>query len=193
MGESFAVASAQISIHPFPSVAENVANHLRCIRLAAEHDAQLLVFPELSSTGYSLQLPAGALFTVGDERLHELHDACRETGVTACVGVPLRSNVEGKAHIASVVLHPDGCRHAHTKRFLDPSEVTSFAPGSGGPLLDFSSPPGSHDESIALAICADTSNPVHPLSASRAGATLYAAGSVISSASYDAECTRLST
>ncbi|BGO90465.1 hypothetical protein NBRC10512_004729 [Rhodotorula toruloides] len=192
MLKPFVVAAAQLSVSPFPSVADNLATHLHFVRLAAENDVQLLVFPELSVTGYSLKLSKEAIFTVDDARLDELHGACQETGVTACVGVPMLADTIDGTHIASIVLHPGGSRHAHTKRFLDSSEIASFVPRTGGPLLDFPSA-SEHTERVALAICADTSCPLHPLSASQAGATVYAAGSIISSASYGAESARLAS
>ena len=37
-------------------VAENLTRHVRLIRLASAHGAQALVFPELSLTGYELDL-----------------------------------------------------------------------------------------------------------------------------------------
>ena len=42
---------------PEPSrgdVAENLERHVRLVRLAAKHEVQTLVFPELSLTGYEL-------------------------------------------------------------------------------------------------------------------------------------------
>ncbi|BGP23618.1 hypothetical protein JCM10295v2_002519 [Rhodotorula toruloides] len=182
--------TAQISVAPFPSVADNLAKHLRFIRLAAANHVQLLVFPELSLTGYSVEPSDEAIFQITDSRLDELHEACCETCVTACVGVPLRTSRNDGIHIASIVMRPDGRRHAHMKRFLDPSETASFIPGPSGPLLEFPHS-NTHTEHVALAICADTSNPLHALSASRAGATLYAGGSIISSTSYADELSRL--
>ncbi|GEM06632.1 nitrilase/cyanide hydratase and apolipoprotein N-acyltransferase [Rhodotorula toruloides] len=164
----FIIAAAQISVAPFPSVADNLAKHLRFIRLAAANHVQLLVFPELSLTGYSVEPSDEAIFQITDSRLDELHEACCET----------------------IVMRPDGRRHAHMKRFLDPSETASFIPGPSGPLLEFPHS-NTHTEHVALAICADTSNPLHALSASRAGATLYAGGSIISSTSYADELSRL--
>ena len=41
------------------ALGENVSTHVRLASRAAEHGAQLVVFPELSLTGYSWSLTAG--------------------------------------------------------------------------------------------------------------------------------------
>src|SRR6188472_4663083 len=87
-------------------VEANVAEHLRCVRLAAKHGVSLLVFPELSLTGYELALAAERAFTVDDPRLEPLREAARSQALTLVVGAPLR--VDDRLHIGALVLSPDG-------------------------------------------------------------------------------------
>lgn len=67
---------------------------------------------------------------------------------------------------------------AYTKQHLHGAEQQRFLPGNGGTLLEI------HRQRIALAICADTSQPGHASAAALAGAQIYAAGVLISEAGY---------
>ncbi len=68
----------------------NVQTHLRLVYAAAKQAAQVLVFPELSLTGYELDLVAGLAFAESDSRLGPLLDAAVETEMTLVVGAPVR-------------------------------------------------------------------------------------------------------
>jgi predicted amidohydrolase len=50
----------------------NVERHLRLVHIAAAEQAQVLVFPELSLTGYELDLAADLAFSQRDPRLTPL-------------------------------------------------------------------------------------------------------------------------
>ena len=64
-------------------VASNIVTHVEAIRVA---NARVIVFPELSLTGYELDAPS---ITVDDPRLAPIVAACAETGTVALVGAPL--------------------------------------------------------------------------------------------------------
>lgn len=64
-------------------VAANAATHAATIRAA---DARVVVFPELSLTGYELDAPA---VSAEDPRLLPIVPACAETGSLALVGAPV--------------------------------------------------------------------------------------------------------
>ncbi|GAA5900206.1 hypothetical protein JCM6882_002274 [Rhodosporidiobolus microsporus] len=213
----FTCAAAQLSTVQ-ASLAPNLASHLRFIRLAGERGVHLVVFPELSLTGYELPRARELAFApAGDARLDPLVDACKEAGVTAVVGapvlVPSPSSAKGdaKLHIASFIFTPDGAPPAlYTKQHLD-NEDPPFSPGIGGPLLHFSPSPAAsstpsssssspspdpqppRDELIALAICADTSRPAHPSLAASLNASLYCASSCISQRGYATDTGRLAS
>lgn len=53
----------------------NIEQHLRLIRIAAEERARIVVFPELSLTGYELDLAGALAFEQADARLAPLLDA----------------------------------------------------------------------------------------------------------------------
>jgi hypothetical protein len=68
----------------------NVERHLRLVHIAAAERAQVLVFPELSLTGYELDLAADLAFSPRDLRLTPLVEAAAASSVTLIVGAPVR-------------------------------------------------------------------------------------------------------
>jgi predicted amidohydrolase len=64
-------------------VAANAATHAATVRSAG---ARVVVFPELSLTGYELDAPA---IGAEDQRLAPIVDACAETGSLALMGAPV--------------------------------------------------------------------------------------------------------
>lgn len=171
----FTLAAAQ-----YPAAAADIAcnleRHLEFVAQAAQQQVQLLVFPELSLSGYELANAAELALTLGDPRLQPLSAAAQSHQMTIIVGAPLRS---GQAlHIAALIFHPNGAVAAYTKQHLHGAEQQRFLPGNGGTLLEI------HRQRIALAICADTSQPGHASAAALAGAQIYAAGVLVSEAGY---------
>ena len=169
----FAVAQA-ISIPG--DVVENVARHVRLAALAATHGARLVVFPELSLTSYDLRLTTGDAIAIDDGRLATLDTLAARHGLIVVAGAPLAA-AEG-LQIAALVFRPDGRRSSHTKQYLHPGEEVAFRAGPGGP------PVRVDDHLVGLAICADIVHPAHASAAAAVGATVYAAGVLISENGY---------
>jgi predicted amidohydrolase len=67
-------------------VASNAASHAATVRSAG---ARVVVFPELSLTGYELDAPAIA---VDDPRLAPVVEACAESGSLALMGAPVNGD-----------------------------------------------------------------------------------------------------
>ncbi len=149
----------------------NLARHAVFLRVAAEHGVRYLVFPELSLTGYALQLGRALAMDAGDPRLLPLLADAQRLGVTAVVGAPVRSDGGSDVYIGAFTLGPRGIQ-AQRKQHLHPGEDAMFAAGSGGPATVVDGTP------IALAICADFSHASHAADAAQAGATLYAASAL---------------
>src|SRR5689334_11519889 len=84
----------------------NVREHIALTKLAAEAGALVVAFPELSLTGYELDLGAALAFSEGDARLDPLRDAARSSGVTLIVGAPVRHN--GRLFIGALILGAEG-------------------------------------------------------------------------------------
>jgi predicted amidohydrolase len=149
------LAAAQ-SVSIAGDVPANIERHLALMHAAAEHGVHVLVFPELSLTGYEPSLAAALAIAPEDALLAPLREMAREWGLTAVVGMPIRLAPGAGVLIGALVLGADGSLAVYTKQHLHPGEEAVFAPGQGGAALDIG------DERIALAVCADFSRASHP-------------------------------
>jgi predicted amidohydrolase len=182
---------------PVPGDVEaNVAGHLRLVGAAAEEGAQVLVFPEMSLTGYELELARGLAFTRDDARLAPLAEAARVCPMTLVVGAPVR--IESRLYIGALVVSPDGAVGLYTKQrmgaFSDgarcdgvvpPAEATFFHPGELNPLVRFGG------NTAAVAVCADTGRPAHAEEAARRGAKTYLASMFVIPSEFERETANL--
>ena len=140
-------------------VAANAALHAAAIRAA---DARVVVFPEMSLTGYELDAPAIAPH---DARLGPILAACADTGAIALVGAPVAGD-----HIAMLAIDGDGARVAYAKQWLGGAEPERFIPGDAPAVLDVDG------WRLGLAICRDTGVPAHAAATVALGIDAYVAG-----------------
>lgn len=171
------LAAAQ-SVSIAGDLSANLARHQHLMGLAAQQGGQLLVFPELSLTGYEPQLVAELALLPDSPRLQPLRNLARELKLTTVVGMPIRLTVDGPVLIGALVLGADGSLAVYSKQHLHPGEERFFAPGSGGAPLQLG------NEVLALAVCADFCHASHVQAAVDAGAGIYAAGVLISEGGY---------
>ncbi len=174
------LAAAQ-SISIAGDVPANIQRHLAFMRVAAEHGVQLLVFPELSLTGYEPSLAAKLAIAPEDALLAPLREMARELRLTAVVGMPIRLAPDSAVLIGALVLGAHGALALYTKQHLHDGEELAFVAGQGGAALEWG------NDRIALAVCADFAHASHPRAAAQADANVYAAGVLISEGGYAAE------
>jgi predicted amidohydrolase len=168
---SLVIAAAQ-SASVRGDIAGNIETHLRFGEAAAEHGVQLLVFPELSLTGYELAIAREHRVEPGSAVLDPLRDLAKKARMTIVAGAPVSD------YIAALAFRPDGTTLVYTKVHVHESELHVFKPGSGGSDLIVD------DATVALAICADVSFPQHARHAAERGARIYAAGVMIDEPGY---------
>ncbi|HID74004.1 MAG TPA: carbon-nitrogen hydrolase family protein [Thermoplasmata archaeon] len=131
----------RVSLVQFPAaLRDKEENIARISAITGDADADMVVFPETSLTGYSIRDETHTLAeTLDGESVGRLHDIARDRGVTLVVGMPLRADVSGFVHNAAVVLPADGAPRAYLKHHLvnfGPfDERYYFIPGDG--LLTF--------------------------------------------------------
>lgn len=162
-------------------VAANIVRHLAVMQAAAEHGVQVLVFPELSLTGYEPSLAAALAIAPEHHVLAPLRELARELSLTVVVGMPIRLAPETGVLIGALVLGAGGSLVLYTKQHLHPGEDVAFIAGQGGAMLE------QGMERIALAVCADFSHASHARQAAGKGATVYASSVVISESGYAAD------
>ena len=179
MRHAGSIAAAQ-TIPIRGDVAANVEQHVRLAHVAADEQARVVVFPELSLTGYELDLANDLGFSETDSRLASLVEVAASRSLTLIVGAPAR--IGPQLYIGAFILSPDRTVSLYTKHHLGafsaaascdgvvpPPEATVFHAGNRNPLIRF----GGH--TAAVAVCADTGRPSHPQAAADRGAKVYLA------------------
>jgi predicted amidohydrolase len=159
MMKSLVLAVAQPHVVPL-DVARNAVTHAAAIHAAA---ARLVVFPEMSLTGYELDAP---LLAEDDVRLDPLVAACAATDTIALVGAP----VDGP-HIAMLAIDGNGARVVYRKQHTHHTE-DRFAHGPGPAVFEVDG------WRLGLAICRDTNVPTHAAEVAALGMDAYVAGAV---------------
>lgn len=163
--QSFRVALAQISPR-LGDLDANVGQHLEIVRAAARDGAGVVVFPELSLTGYLLrdQVPEVAL-CVTDRRFRRLVRASRSIDVV--VGF-VEETADHRYHNAAAYLSGGRVVHVHRKLYL-PSygmfhEGRDFAPGET--LRSFQTRFGT----MGMLVCEDAWHPTSAFLLAQQGA-----------------------
>ncbi|NIJ12468.1 putative amidohydrolase [Saccharomonospora amisosensis] len=146
-------------------VAANARAHARAVRAAR---ARVVVFPELSLTGYELRAPAVG---TGDPRLAPLEAACAESGSVALAGAPVAGE-RGRSHIAMLAVDGIRTRVVYRKMWLGSAECARFSPGEEPGLLEVDG------WRLGLAICKDTGVAEHAAGTVALGIDAYVAGTV---------------
>jgi predicted amidohydrolase len=173
---SLIIAAAQSTSVP-GDISRNVAHHVRIGTIAAERGAQLLVFPELSLTGYELTIARSKVVRPDCSDLDPLRHLAAHAHMTVVVGAPML-NDKDELHIAAFAIRPNGTVSTYTKQYVHQSEEEVFTSGPGGPALLV------EDATVALAICADATHPQHAAMAAARGANVYAVGVMITEEGY---------
>ena len=172
------IAAAQTVPHK-GDIAKNTAQHLALIKQAAEEDVQVIIFPELSLTGYEPDLASSLAFQENDPQLIPFQAAAQQHQMIIVVGAPLYSPTG--LHIASCALLPDGSSVWYTKHHLHQGEERFFQAGQRNPSLS------SFGHQFSFAICADITHPTHPQLAAQAGAQCYLASVFLTPKGYSAD------
>ncbi|WP_164887327.1 carbon-nitrogen hydrolase family protein [Hahella sp. KA22] len=183
MQGDFKIAAAQFG--PVRGdVEENTRRHLRLIAAAVEEGANVVIFPELSLTGYEPDLARELAFTDTDARLAPFQAAAREQGVTLMVGAPVQEG-EGKPHIGLFVISPEAPVFHYSKMHLHPGEDQHFAPGADEKVFTL------QGVALGLAICADTGVATHARNTAAAGAVAYLSSVLITAGGYAEDTAKL--
>lgn len=149
-------------------ITKNLLEHYRLIENAASHGADLILFPEMSITGYEREDAAQLAFTVEDPRIEYLKKLSCEHQMIIVAGAPVKINTD--LFIGSFIFCPDNTVSIYTKQFLYRGESGFFKSSfDNNPIIELG------DERISFAICTDIDNPEHVRKASYNRTTLYLA------------------
>lgn len=145
----------------------NLGGHNKLISLAVSRQADLVIFPELSLTGYEPQLAEKLATDQNDSRLDTFQEIADEKGITLGVGMPTRS--AAGVHISMVLFQPQLPRQTYSKQYVHADEEPFFVGGHSSVSL------AGDRAKVALAICYELSVPEHSESAARRGTEIYIA------------------
>jgi predicted amidohydrolase len=147
---------------------KNIENHLKLINRASEFGVDLIVFPEMSLTGYERELASSQTFSPNDIRLSTLKEKAVENNIAIVAGAPIVIN--SKLYIGSFIFSSEGNESIYIKKNLHPGEEIYFDCCSNhDPQFKL------RDENISFAICYDIEVGSHPQHALEIGSTIYAA------------------
>ena len=164
----FKIAAAQVA-SVCGDVDRNIATHAAAVEAAAKRDVSVLVFPELSLTGYEPDLAAELAMTPMDRRLAPLLALARQHRIDVVLGAPLH-NGAAKPGLGAILITARGITRTYCKMHLGASERQYFTPGTV-PLAF-----AVGGQTVGIAICADSSQPSHAQAYAETGTTIYAAG-----------------
>ncbi|MCB0668047.1 MAG: carbon-nitrogen hydrolase family protein [Saprospiraceae bacterium] len=162
------LAAAQIGTVT-QDIEANLEKHYHLIEQAANNQADLILFPELSITGYERKNAREFAFSPDDERLRKLKEFAVRKQIIIIAGAPV--NIRSEIFIGAFILLPDGSINIYTKQFLHAGEEQFYRSSFDfNPLIQF------QQEKLSLAICSDINHSAHPAFAQSNGVSLYLAG-----------------
>lgn len=149
-------------------IAQNSAQHKLLIAQAVDAEADLIIFPELSITGFEPTLADSLAVGVDDSLFDEFQEISDETGITLGIGAPILVDQENM-WIGMVILQPHQPRQLNAKHYLHEDELPYFARGQNLHGLNVK------QINIGLAICYELSVPEHAESVFGRDVDLYVA------------------
>ncbi|WP_428657264.1 carbon-nitrogen hydrolase family protein [Runella sp.] len=151
-------------------IQSNIENHKKLIQLAVANGAEIIIFPELSITGYEPTL-ADKLATIPDDvRFDDFQKISDAKHITIGIGMPLKT--DSGLSISMLIFQPGKAREIYSKKYLHADEEPYFISGKSTIGLIGS------ESNISFAICYELSVPEHSENAHKAGAEIYIASVV---------------
>lgn len=159
-------------------VESNINKHIALIKLAINESVDVIIFPELSLTGYELYLSKKLGFARKDKRLSVFQNLSDKYKIIIIVGAPILNEV-GDVKIGLFIIRPYTTTTYYSKMHLHEGETKFFSPGKREIILD------CKGTFIGLAICADITKDTHPYNLVSKGASIYLCSMLITSNGYD--------
>ena len=168
---------------PFPgNIEQNINRHLMFVEEARRLRADMVIFPELSLTGYEPALAGELSLSPDDHRLSVFQQISDADNIIIGIGAPV--NAPDGINIGLLLFQPHQKVERYAKQYLHADEEPFFASGKNTIGLL----PGK----IAPAICYELSIPAHAENAFQQGARFYLASVAKSAAGINEAAERLS-
>ncbi len=185
MKEDITISLAQVPVVK-GDVQANIKKHIVMIEYSALNNADIVVFPELSLTGYELELAQKLASQPNPSHFELLSKAAVDNQITVVAGCPLVNENSDKPTIGAVICFPNGASEFYSKQNLHQGEDEYCSNGTRDYFINV------NGYNLALAICADFVNPEHAKRASLQSADIYLVSALISRSGFDTDAKILS-
>jgi predicted amidohydrolase len=167
------------------NIPKNIENHKNLLEIAIYNQADIIVFPELSLTGYEPELADElSISEIEDNRLNEFQVISNDNKIIIGVGMPTKN--ENGICISMIIFQPNKKRQIYSKHYLHPGEEKYFVSGQNTLPIELK------NNKIAFAICYETSIFGHSETAHKNGADIYIASVLNSVNGVDNDIKRIS-
>ncbi|WP_066855108.1 carbon-nitrogen hydrolase family protein [Halodesulfovibrio spirochaetisodalis] len=161
-------------------IADNLTQHISLIETAANKRVDLLVFPELSLTGYEPELASKLSMTLESEPILLLDSLAKKHSMTILAGAPFDTGYD-QPELSLIILSPENAPQHYSKIHLHGIEKQFFRAGIHHKIFTINS------FKIGLAICADTTHQEHIQHMINKDVDCYIASVLISKQGYAAD------
>ena len=148
-------------------IQSNIERHKKLIDLGFSDGAEIIIFPELSITGYEPELAKELATTENDSRFDDFQKISNAKQITIGIGVPTKN--DAGISISMILFQPRKPRQIYSKKYLHSDEEPFFVSGQSSVGLI------GGEARAALAICYELSVPEHSANAFQSGAKTYIA------------------
>lgn len=149
------------------NIESNIENHKRFIDAAASQGADIIVFPELSLTGYEPKLSKELATGQDDVRLDVFQTISDQKQIVIGVGLPTTDN--SGVQISMILFQPNRERLTYSKQHLHADEIPYFVSGQNQVILTID------NQKIVPAICYESLLPDHSEKNFKNGGEIYIA------------------
>jgi predicted amidohydrolase len=147
-------------------IEHNLNDHYLLCEKAFEHNVDLIVFPELSISGYERENAHKYIFSPFDPRLQYLKDIAVSRKLIIIAGAPVE--MDNKHYIGTFILFPNGETSIYTKQYLHTGEEQFYSSS-----FDFNPRFSIENAQFSLATCADIETKQHIIDANDTGSKFY--------------------
>ncbi|MEI7076375.1 carbon-nitrogen hydrolase family protein [Pectobacterium versatile] len=148
-------------------VDENVKRHQDMIITAAQNAVDIIVFPELSLSGYEPSLAEGLALPSEEIKFDAFQSMSDECHISIALGYPVKFSDGIK--ITMIIFQPEKEMLFYSKQLLHPDEMPFFKQGKQQTTLSV------EGKVVVPAICYEFLQPAHALEAAKLEADHYAA------------------
>ncbi|ATV46023.1 carbon-nitrogen hydrolase family protein [Pectobacterium brasiliense] len=146
---------------------ENVKKHQDMVITAAQNAVDIIVFPELSLSGYEPSLAEELALSPKDIKSDAFQSMSNEYAISIAVGYPIKFSDGIK--ITMIIFQPEKETLFYSKQLLHPDEIPFFKQGKQQTTVSV------EGKVVVPAICYESLQPTHALEAAKLGADLYVA------------------